>query len=84
MSFQPMTHLLAILEAHKAGLVALVASKLVHDEISKLPEKYRLRHTVIYSLLANVPSADTTVRTPPFTPQSFPYGTEKAPLLRVQ
>jgi hypothetical protein len=37
MSFQPMTHLLAILEAHKAGLVALVASKLVHDEISKAP-----------------------------------------------
>jgi hypothetical protein len=39
------------------------------------------RDTVIYSLLADVPLVDPTVRTPPFKPTSYPYGLEPAPLL---
>jgi predicted nucleic acid-binding protein len=73
--------LLAILEAHKAGRLALVTSRLAHDEIAKIPEQHRARHTVIYSLLADVPMAETRVRTPPFKPTSFPHGVEQAPLL---
>jgi hypothetical protein len=73
--------LLAILEVHKAGRIALVTSKLVHDEISKIPTAHCLLHTVIYSLLADVPLVDMTVRSPPFKPTSFPFGVESAPLL---
>jgi hypothetical protein len=81
LSAEDTSALVMILEAHKAGRIALVSSKLVQDEIAKIPAAYRLRHTVIYSLLADVPLVDPTVRTPPFKPTSYPYGLEPAPLL---
>jgi hypothetical protein len=78
---QDTSALLTLLESHKAGRVALVTARLAHDEISKIPDSYRSRHSMIYNLLADVPMAETTIRTPPFKPTSLPYGVEKAPLL---
>jgi hypothetical protein len=49
--------LLGILKQHKQGNVLLVTSKIVQDEINKIPEAYRRRHEIIYNLLMGVPVA---------------------------
>lgn len=73
--------MLEILEKRKKGEVELMTSELLRDEIAKIPDEYRRLHSVVYLLLADVPIMPTTIRTPPFKPNSFPYGNEKAPLL---
>jgi hypothetical protein len=60
--------LLHILEARKAGLADLFTSKLVQEEISKIPPVHRARHSIIYGLLTDIPLADTHHGMPPFTP----------------
>ena len=60
--------LLCILEARKAGLVELFTSEVVREEISKIPLEHRTRHSFIYGLLADVPSASTHFQIPPFRP----------------
>jgi len=46
-----------ILKQHKQGRVSLVTSHIAKEEIERIPEAYRLRHEIIYSLLADVPVA---------------------------
>jgi hypothetical protein len=60
--------LLRILQARKAGTVELVTSEVVRTEISAIPEEFRIQHSIIYSLLADVPLAATDYRIPPFRP----------------
>lgn len=47
--------LLIILRFHKSGDVQLVTSILVKEEIDKIPEEHRMRHEIVYNLLANIP-----------------------------
>ena len=44
-----------VLRFHKSGDIQLVTSVLVQDEIKQIPEQYRSKHEVIYSLLADIP-----------------------------
>lgn len=60
--------LLRILEARKTGSVELFTSDVAREEISRIPIQYRTRHSIIYSLLADVPLARTHYRIPPFRP----------------
>ena len=47
--------LLEVLRIHKSGRVQLVTSELAQEEISRIPEQHRIRHEVIYNLIANIP-----------------------------
>lgn len=71
--------LLRILQARKSGAVELVTSEVVHAEISRIPEEYRIRHSIIYDLLADVPLATTHYKIPPFIPA--PMFRRRDPLL---
>lgn len=45
-----------LLQAHKQGELKLVTSAVTAKEISQIPEESRRAHSVIYSLLSDVPS----------------------------
>ena len=45
-----------LLEAHKQGDIKLVTSAVTAREISQIPGEFRRAHSVIYSLLSDVPS----------------------------
>jgi hypothetical protein len=49
------TALVEVLRFYKAGSVELVTSELAQEEIIRIPERHRIRHEVIYNLLANIP-----------------------------
>jgi len=51
--------LLRILQAQKAGALDLVTSEVTSTELSAIPPEFRMKHEVIYNLLADVPSAPT-------------------------
>ncbi len=53
-----------LLELHKAGRLKLVTSHITKQEISKIPSRARLRHSMIYNLLENIPAV-RTVKTDP-------------------
>jgi hypothetical protein len=50
------TAVMYLLEAHKQGDLKLVTSAVTAREISQIPEEFRRAHSVIYSLLSDVPS----------------------------
>lgn len=51
--------LLVILQAHKAGALRVVTSEVTAAEYLKVPSQYRNKHAFIYSLLVDVPVAQT-------------------------
>jgi hypothetical protein len=48
--------LLQILRDGKNGALRVVTSEVTASEIAGIPEEFRLKHTVIYSLLADLPA----------------------------
>lgn len=60
--------LVRILQARKTGSVELFTSEVAQQEIAKIPAEHRTKHSVIYSLLTDVPLANTHYRIPPFKP----------------
>lgn len=55
LSDEELDALLRILEEHKGNKVHLVTSDLTKRELEKIPARYRRKHSVIYSLLSDVP-----------------------------
>ena len=51
--------LLRILEARKAGTVEVFASQVMWRELARIPDEYRIKHSIIYNLLSDVPLAQT-------------------------
>lgn len=47
-----------ILDAHDAGHIEIVTSRVTKDEIDKCPEPYKTKHARTYSLLTKVPFVD--------------------------
>jgi hypothetical protein len=45
-----------LLQAHKQGELKLVTSEVTAREISQIPEEFRRAHSVVYSLLSDVPT----------------------------
>jgi len=69
-----------LLEFHKTGRVRVLTSSVTRDEIDKIPEEHRRRHSVIYNLLADVSYIDQQ-RLLGFHSQWGPSGGVACPLI---
>jgi hypothetical protein len=53
---EELSAVMQLLAAHKQGNLKLVTSAVTAREISRIPQQYRRTHSVVYSLLSDVPT----------------------------